>query len=511
MKKFFTISFAFVCLLVSLTSCSPREQEAVKPRVIVTCDPELDDNNSLIRYLLFSDGFDTEGIIYASSQYHWRGDGQGTTQYLPGREYSRGDRDLGPQTHWRWAEGERFIDANVDAYEQVYPNLKAQNPDFPTPEYIKSIVRFGNVNFEGDMAEDTPGSDLIKQVLLDDDDRPVFLQVWGGPSTVARALKSIEDEYASSPDYESIKAKVSAKAILCLSGLQDQTYNDYIKPNWPDVRTNVKNSGVTVLAYGAKRSVRDQSDTLYFSPEWTAEYILGKGPLSARYRVWGDGQQMAPNDFTDYFGESGKSMEELVAEGYWVWTPPLPKGNFISEGDTPEYLNLIGNGLRAWCDERWGGWAGRWVKSEQDPREGSFMASYSRGRNDEVLPDFIPAIQNNFAGRMAWCTTDDFSAVNHEPVVRGALDVSASPGQTVKLRTDVSDPDGDQLVCQWAHWKIQDAYQGDIEIADATSASTTVNIPDDAVSGDVFHLILTVSDSGTPSMTSYLRTVITVK
>ena len=83
--------------------------------MIVTCDPELDDSNSLIRYLLYSSDFDTEGIIYASSQFHWKGDGKGTTQYIPGREYARPGRDLGPQTHWRWAEGERFIDNNVEA------------------------------------------------------------------------------------------------------------------------------------------------------------------------------------------------------------------------------------------------------------------------------------------------------------------------------------------------------------------------------------------------------------
>ena len=47
-------------------------------RTIVTTDPELDDSNSLVRYLLCSGDFDTEGLIYASSEFHWKGDGQGT-------------------------------------------------------------------------------------------------------------------------------------------------------------------------------------------------------------------------------------------------------------------------------------------------------------------------------------------------------------------------------------------------------------------------------------------------
>ena len=44
---------------------TPGEKSS-KPRVIITCDPELDDLNSLIRFLLFSTDFRVEGLIYAS-------------------------------------------------------------------------------------------------------------------------------------------------------------------------------------------------------------------------------------------------------------------------------------------------------------------------------------------------------------------------------------------------------------------------------------------------------------
>src|SRR3954469_6880902 len=56
-----------------VTTMSQRQ----KPRVVVTTDPELDDSNSLLRYLLYSMDFRTEGLVYASSQFHWRGDGKG--------------------------------------------------------------------------------------------------------------------------------------------------------------------------------------------------------------------------------------------------------------------------------------------------------------------------------------------------------------------------------------------------------------------------------------------------
>src|SRR5262245_9643695 len=95
---------------------------AAKPRVVITADPELDDNNSLIRAILYTTDFRLEGLIYTSSQFHWKGDGKGTTQFIPGREYTRPILNYGPLTTWRWSPEERFIDDIVDAYTKVYPN-----------------------------------------------------------------------------------------------------------------------------------------------------------------------------------------------------------------------------------------------------------------------------------------------------------------------------------------------------------------------------------------------------
>lgn len=501
------ILFALSAGVLLLTAGCQKTQTVQKPRVIVTCDPELDDHNSLIRYLLFSTDFDTEGLIYASSQFHWKGDGKGTTQYIPGREYSRPGRDLGPQTHWRWAEGERFIDEDVEAYEKVYPNLVKHNRDYPTPEHLKSIIREGNVWFEGEMEHDTPGSDLIKQILLDDDPRPVFIQVWGGPSTASRALKSIQEEYEGTPQWKEIKAKVSAKAKFCLSGEQDATYREYVRKEWPEVESIILNAGVIALGYGAKRSVADPADTLYFSPVWTQEMIKSKGVLGDMYRVWGDGKQMAPGDFTDYFGMKGYSAGELIEMGYWVWSPPMPEGNFISEGDTPMYLNLIGNGLRAWENQDWGGWAGRRREMTEQERSAGFTAPYAmRGTRDAVIPDFVPAVQNAFAARMAWSVTSEYAASNHEPMVKGPLSLSGKPGQTLKLKVSASDPDGDALSCSWARWKVSGSYQGDVELSE-----DSLTIPADAVPGDTIHLVYTAVDDGSPSLTTYLRTVVCVR
>src|SRR5579875_3368936 len=103
---------ALLALIVANPSwAQPSPSPApARPRTIVTADAELDDSNSLVRFLLYSTDVQTEGLIYASSRFHWKGDGKGTTMNLPGREYSR----LGPQTSWRWRPGERFIDDAVE-------------------------------------------------------------------------------------------------------------------------------------------------------------------------------------------------------------------------------------------------------------------------------------------------------------------------------------------------------------------------------------------------------------
>src|SRR5215211_2167545 len=217
-------------LLVGCATAAPQPGSraasalADKPRVVVTTDPELDDSNSLLRYLLFSGDFRTEGLVYASSQFHWTGDGTGKKFAVPNREYFRFGQNLCPCESWRWAPGERFIDDAVDIYERVYPNLRVHRPDYPAPAELRSKVRWGNVEFDGDISKDTPGSDLVRDLLLDEDPEPVYLLAWGGASTIARALKSIQDRHTASADWSAIRAKVSRKAILLLSGDQDDTY-----------------------------------------------------------------------------------------------------------------------------------------------------------------------------------------------------------------------------------------------------------------------------------------------
>ena len=159
------------CLISATRADAPRAVKSTnfRPRIIATTDGEIDDQCSMVRFLLYANEWDIEGIVTSSSQYHWRGH--------------------------RWA-GDDWIEPYLDTYEKVYPNLVKHDPLYPTPQYLRERTVLGNVDAEGEMEKVTPGSELIVKVLLDEtDDRPVWLQAWGGPNTIARALKTIEQQH----------------------------------------------------------------------------------------------------------------------------------------------------------------------------------------------------------------------------------------------------------------------------------------------------------------------------
>ena len=563
--------FTLAALMVTAAP-GPAQQgknSPAKPRVVITADPELDDNNTLIRAILYSSDMRIEGLVYASSGVHWKGDGKGTTQYIPGREYTR--LGLCPCTSWRWATDEHFIDDVVDAYAKAYANLNVHNPNYPAPAELKSKIKWGNVEFDGDYSKDTDGSNLIKALLLDDQPGPLYVTAQGGQSTIARALKSIYDQYSKTPQWAAMRDKVSLKLVIIPWGDQDGTYAKYIRPNWPEV-TNWQLAMIN-YGYGIRNGLAPENQ-VYLGPAWTRENILNRGPLGAMYRVWGDGKQMAKGDRTDYFGLSGYTADQLREMGYSVWTPPEEKGSFISEGDTPTFLNLLANGLRAYENGYWGGWggirrrdnapafgrggapvtpasptdpgvapglapAGSTANAPQvlatvatpgsntprgrNPNEGR-RGAVSRGRGGfgnqplsaktaAVNARFFTAAQNDFAARLKWSVTAKFSGANHEPKVgiKGPLEISVRAGATVRLQGDVSDPDHNAVKVTW--WQYDDAgtYPGDIAFSDPAALTTTFRVPDNAEPGQTIHVILEATDDGTPPLTRYQRVIVRVQ
>ena len=126
--------YYFTLVLITLSySCQSEDlnaAEEAKPRVIVTSDGEIDDECSMVRFLLYANQWDIEGIVTSSSQYHWQGHS--------------------------WA-GDDWIEPYLDAYAQVYPNLLKHDPAYPTPAYLRERTALGNVKAEGEMEEVTAG------------------------------------------------------------------------------------------------------------------------------------------------------------------------------------------------------------------------------------------------------------------------------------------------------------------------------------------------------------------
>nr|WP_321357698.1 nucleoside hydrolase-like domain-containing protein [uncultured Draconibacterium sp.] len=96
-----------------------------KPRTIVTTDGEVDDMDSFIRFLLYTNNLDIEGLVYCSSQWHYKGDGKGTA-FVSEMEMTK--RIYGERTDLRWP-GTTWMQELIDKYSVVYPNLIQHDPD----------------------------------------------------------------------------------------------------------------------------------------------------------------------------------------------------------------------------------------------------------------------------------------------------------------------------------------------------------------------------------------------
>lgn len=492
-------------MTVAVPASAHGRHVQAKPRTVVTTDMEQDDYASLIRYLLYTNDVDTEGIVYTSSRFHWAGDGKGTEFFLPGREYTT------PQTSWRWTGTRTIQDEALVAYGKVYPNLRRHDAGYPTPASLRAKVKVGNIDFEGEMSHDTAGSNLIRDLLLDRDPRPVYLQAWGGTSTIARALKSIEDRYRTSRHWAQIQAKVSAKAVILASGFQDETYAGYIAPNWPALRVEQLSAGYATWGYNCNRGQGNTrglpADRVYFTGAWIKSNIQ-IGPYGRLYRSWLDGQSM-PGDPLDIFGDPAKAPSG--------WCKPLGPYDFLSEGDNVAFNPVLDTGLRAPADPTLGGWGGRATQTTTSPNLWTMVATEKDPTGADV-PNYTTlrwaaAAQNDFAARMSWTLTPDYRAANHAPrvaIAEGAT-VRARPGESVTLTARTSDPDHDRVSVSWWQYREEGTYPGAATITGATKARAVVKVPADATHSQTISVIVQATDDGTFPLTRYDRVTISVR
>jgi len=275
---------------------TPVPPAGTRPRVIATTDGEIDDRCSMVRFLLYANEWDVEGIVYCSSKFHWKGH--------------------------NWA-GQTWIEEDIDRYASFYDTLKTHAPGFPTPKELRDVTYIGNIDNVGEMTKVTPGSRRIVEVLLDDKPGPVYLQAWGGTNTIARALKTIQDKH---PDQVE---RVSRKAVIFIILDQDKTFRRYIQPNWPGIMVLGSFGQFGTIAYSWDRKIPRELHE-HFDLPWMRRNILeGHGPLCARYEAHPNKGFRSEGDSPAFMHQIPVGLRSLEHPGYGGWG-----GRFVRERGT---------------------------------------------------------------------------------------------------------------------------------------------------------------------------------
>ncbi|MFO7658188.1 MAG: DUF1593 domain-containing protein [Bacteroidales bacterium] len=441
MKKLYLLLVFFSISIGNVLAKEPGS----KPRVIVMTDGEIDDHSSMIRFLMYTSDMDVCAIIETNSIF---------------QRYGHSNED--------WYEKQ------LEAYSQVYPNLIKHNPDYPTAEYLRKISFIGDedsthlsglrkkrwelipgaeITYKPDNWADTPGSDKIVEVLLEDNPEPVHIQAWGGGNTAARAFYKLKTQYPD--DYKRAVSKVTMYNIWYQDGA-----GNYIEKYHPDV-TMIYNG-----SFNGTWNYKRQTKTYDFIEHHVK---TNHGPLGALY----------PQDY-------------------------------VSEGDSPAFFYTIANGLRNHEHPTYGGWGGRYEKIPGFERV--YKDAVDDGDKLTSLKIWIDDVNRDFQARMDWCVAEKYTDANHNPIikVKEELDRTVSSGETVTINAKkTNDPDGDEFSFKWWQYKEAGSYEGSVNLQNpqagvATFVAPKVNKP------ETIHIILEVKDNGDPALKSYKRMIIKV-
>ncbi len=463
-------------LLISL--CLSTSAAAEKPRVFVLTDieNEPDDAMSMVRFLTYANHFDIEGLA-ATTSIHQQ------NRVAPER-----------------------IRRIVEAYGKVRDNLEQHEQGYPTADVLLQRVTEGipvyGMNGVGD-GKDSPASELLIKAADKDDPRPMWVTAWGGPNVLAQALWKVRKTRSS----EELQKFVAKLRVYTISDQDDS--GPWLREQFPGLfyvaspgfhaggaYHHATWSGISGDYFHGRFS---GADFQLVSNEWLDKNVRRKGPLGDEYPHW----------------------------------------EYLMEGDTPSFLNLINNGLSDPEHPDWGGWGGRYelytprkqkwhLQKETRPfwadAEDEVLGIDNRWHTDNhaTIWRWRSAYQNDFAARMDW-TIKPYDEANHPPVPKlGHADrLTAKPGDEIQLSAEGStDPDGDALSYEWF-------YYGEAGTL-LTSAGTTGQpvpiknfdqvkasfvVPTQRVMPGVgsMHIILAVTDHGTPRLTRYRRVIVDVK
>ncbi len=467
-------------LLFSLVFSSLSGRSNQKNQVIILSDIEADpdDTQSFVRLLLYSNEIDIKGLIATTSCWH--------------------RTEVNPES----------IKRIIKAYGEVHPNLLKHDNNFPTANQLLQMVKQGLPEYgmlgvgEG---KDSEGSDWIIQELEKDDDRPLWVSVWGGVNTLAQALYKIE------------QTKSAKEAERLISKLRVYTISDqddsgiWIRNNFPDLFYIVTpGDHYGSATWTAINSFIQGINNETISNSWLAQNIQqGHGPLGAVY----------------------------------------PDVSWGMEGDTPSFLSLISNGLNDPEHPEWGAWGGRYElynpEFEKD-RKGSASSGVPyepetrkiwTNANDDYTPYIFNEygraarkdttnfkgykvtlwrwrddFQNDFAARMDWCIKP-YQEANHAPVsvLSHPEEITVKSGEGFGLDAFNSyDPDGDNLSFLWFQYPEAGSCKEAIQLGPPENSHNISGTAPEVEKEETIHIILKVTDKGEPQLSSYKRVILTV-
>lgn len=498
----------------------------MKIRTIITQDAEVDDQNSLRHFLLYTNEVELQGIVQTSSVFHWQGQKGAVGPKVKINNFSGIEEKVAPYDQpYRWT-GTDWMQAQIDEYEVIYPNLIKHAEGYPTPDYLRSIIKIGNVGYSGDMSGATEGSELIRKCILDKDPRPLYIQVWGGTNTIAQALKDIEEEYSGQYNWPALHKKISEKVILTACGEQDDTYRSYIAESWPDIMF-VVTLQMDSYAYSWKTMPECESKDAFYADYMKQHILLEENPLMKNYCTWLDGKYYEGEDEHGQFGTNPETVNMLKFMIPENW-PVYEKNEFISEGDSPTFFWMFNWGLRTIEDFRNGGFSGRYYLDSEEKNSRGDALNYWKVLEDEFTDrsgkttkqqsmwTYVRDIQHDMAARARWGITASFAEGEHAPELSIAegLDFEATVASKLDFQAKPHNVDGGEVQLTWRIYP--DASIGEswkksqLEVKDGTDCAV-LEIPADAKAGDTIHIIVCAEGDGPERLRHYQQIIVKIK
>lgn len=465
--------FRSILVLAFLAGTGKAWAQIEKPRVFVLTDieNEPDDAQSLVRFLTYSNQWDVEGLVATTSC--WQRD---------------------KTAEWR-------IHEIVDAYGKVRENLEAHEKGYPSYEHLKSIIKIGVPTFGMTgvgPGQDSEGSEWLIQCLKKADARPLYVQAWGGANVLAQALWKME-RMLSKSELDKIIKKIRVYTISD----QDDT-GPWIRKNFPDI------------FYVVSPGYQENGGGQYHYATWSG--------------ISGDkfhGRFSGP----DFSIVDNPWLDKHIRHNHGPLGAEHPHTEYLMEGDTPSFLGLVNNGLNNPERPDFGGWGGRYelyippfkkfmyeaetrpIWTDTQDEVWSPITKQHHTSNHATIWRWREAYQHDFAARIDWSNTPEYTKANHPPIAKlgHPNEVTVESGQKITLSGMGSiDPDNNNLQYQWIHYQEVGTLNANglkLKNADQIVASC---IAPKVEKVETMHFILAVSDDGIPSLTRYQRVIVNV-